>query len=49
MNQIKLFFSHDAASADSKDLAKKTVSDKVLENRAYEITLNHIMMDNKED
>ena len=26
--------------ADSKDLAKKTVSDKILKNTAYEIALN---------
>ena len=31
---------HNATYADSKDLAKMTVSDKLLKERAYEITLN---------
>ena len=30
-------FAHDVECSDSKDLAKKTISDKVLKNRAYEI------------
>ena len=33
-------FTHDTANADSKDLAKRTVSDKILQDRAYGITLN---------
>ena len=35
----KARFAHDAAYADSKDLAKRTVLDKVLKVRAYEIAL----------
>ena len=31
---------HDAAYSDSKGLAKRTVSDKVLKDRAYEIAIN---------
>ena len=31
---------HDAANTNSKDLAKKTILDKILKDRAYEITLN---------
>ena len=37
MNQTKLVFSHDAAYSDSKDLAQRTVSGKILKERAYEI------------
>ena len=33
-------FVHDAAYSDSKDLAKRTISDKVLKERAYEIAKN---------
>ena len=33
-------FAHDAAYFDSKDLAKRTISDKVLKDRAYEIAKN---------
>ena len=33
-------FSHDAAYSDSKDLAKRTISDKILKGRAYEIARN---------
>ena len=36
----KACFVHHAAYADSKDLAKRTVSDKILENRDYETVLN---------
>ena len=36
----KSCFAHDAAYADSKDLAKRTVSDKVSKDRAYDIALN---------
>ena len=32
-------FAHDAAYADSKDLIQRTVSDKVLKDRAYESAL----------
>ena len=31
---------NDAAYADSKDLAKRTVSDKILKDRAYKIAVN---------
>ena len=33
-------FAHDAAYSDSKDLAKRTISDKILQDRAYEIARN---------
>ena len=33
----KACFAHDAAYSESKDLAKRTISDKILKNRAYEI------------
>ena len=33
----KACFAHDAAYSDSKDLAKRTVSEKILSDRAYEI------------
>ena len=36
----KISFLHNAAYADSKGLAKRTLSDKVLKDRAYEIALN---------
>ena len=36
----KSCFAHDAVYANSKDLAKRTVSDNVLKDRAYEIALN---------
>ena len=36
----KAFFAHDVAYADNKDLAKKTISDKMLKDRVYEIALN---------
>ena len=32
---------HDAAYSDSKELAKITISDKILKDRAYEIATNH--------
>ena len=31
----------DAAYSDSKDLAKRTISDKTLKEKAYEIAINH--------
>ena len=40
MNQINLVFDYDAAYSDSKDLAKKTISNKILKDRAYEIARN---------
>ena len=36
----KTCFAHDAAYSDSKDLAKITISDKILKDRAYEIAKN---------
>ena len=33
-------FAHDAAYSDSKDLANRTISDKILKDRAYEIARN---------
>ena len=33
-------FAHDAVYANSKDLAKRTVSDKILKDIAYEIAIN---------
>ena len=37
----KACFAHDAAYSDSKDLANRTISDKILKDRAYEIARNH--------
>ena len=40
-NQLdKAWFAHNAVYTDSKDLAKKTISDKILKDRAYEIAIN---------
>ena len=36
----KACFAHDAAYSDSNDLAKRTISDKFLKDRAYEIARN---------
>ena len=36
----KACFAHDTAYSDRNDLAKKTVSDKVLKERAYEVAIN---------
>ena len=36
----KACFTHDAAFSDSKDLAKRTISDKIFKDRAYEIARN---------
>ena len=36
----KACFSHDDAYADSKDLPKRTVSDKIFKDKAYETVLN---------
>ena len=33
----KTYFAHDAAYSDSKDLAKRTISDKILKDKDYEI------------
>ena len=37
----KACFAHDAAYSKNKDLAKRTISDKILKDRAYEIARNH--------
>ena len=36
----KNYFAHDTAYCDSKDLAKRTISDKILKDRVYEIARN---------
>ena len=36
----KAWFDHDAVYSDSKDLAKKIISDKILKYRAFEIAGN---------
>ena len=36
----KACFAHDTAHSDSKDLAKRTISEKILKNKAYEIAIN---------
>ena len=36
----KACFAHDAAYFDSKDLANRTISNKILKDRAYEIARN---------
>ena len=36
----KAYFAHDAAYCDCKNLAKRTISDKLLKGRAYEIARN---------
>ena len=41
MKQTKFFFAHDARYSESKDLGQRTISDKFLNDRAYEITINH--------
>ena len=33
-------FAHDTTYSDSKDLAKRTISDKILKDRAYESARN---------
>ena len=38
----KACLAHDAAYSDSKDLAKRTISDKILRDRAFEIARNCI-------
>ena len=40
-NEIdKTCFAHDAAYSDNKDLVKRTTSDKIFKDRAYEIARN---------
>ena len=33
-------FAHNAAYSDNKNLAKRTISDKIMKDRAYEIARN---------
>ena len=37
----KAYFAHDVAYSDSKDLAKRTISDKILRDRAHETARNY--------
>ena len=37
----KASFGHDATYSDREDLSKRTISDKILKDKAYEITRNH--------
>ena len=37
----KACFAHDAAYSDSEDLAKRTISDKIVKDKASEIARNH--------
>ena len=45
----KACFVHDAAYSDSKDLTKRTVADKILKNKAFDIAKVPNMMGIKED
>ena len=36
----KAYFAYDAAYADSKDLAKRSISDKIMKEKAYAIDIN---------
>ena len=36
----KTCFAHDAAYSDSEDLVKRSISEKILKDRAYEIARN---------
>ena len=38
---VKACFAHDAAYSERKNLPKRTISDKILKGRAYEIARNH--------
>ena len=50
MNELdKACFPHDSAYSDSKDLTKRTVADKILKNKAFDIPKDPNMMDIKED
>ena len=43
----KACFQHDMAYGDFKDLTRRTASDKILSNKAFNIAKNPIMMDMK--
>ena len=45
----KACFVHDAAYSDSKDLTKRTVADKILKNKAFDIAKIQNMMGIKVD
>ena len=45
----KACFAHDAAYSDSKDLTKRTVADKILRNRAFNIAKDPKYVGIKED
>ena len=45
----KACFVHDAAYSDSKDLTKRTVADKILKNKAFDIAKDPNMIGIKED
>ena len=45
----KACFAKDAAYSDSKYLAKRTISGKILKDKAYQGALNLNLMDIKED
>ena len=45
----KACFAHDAAYSDSKDLSKRTITDKNLKNKAFNIAKFENMMGIKED
>ena len=36
----KACLAHDSAYSDSKDLANRTISDKILKDKAYEVAIN---------
>ena len=40
----KTCFAHDPAYSGRKDLSKRTISDQILKNRAYEIAINAKMV-----
>ena len=41
MNLIRLFFHHDMAYGDFKDLTRRAGSDKILRDKAFNIAKNH--------
>ena len=45
----KACFAHDAAYSDSKDLTKRTVADKIIKNRAFNMLKIQNMIGIKED
>ena len=44
----KACFVHDVAYSDSKDLAKRAISEKILKDRSFKIARNYQYMDIKE-